>query len=412
MSMNKLILPLACLLVCAVLLLLPAMGVSGFILTLLTQIMIASVLGLSYNMLFGQSGMLSFGHAVYYGFGIFVTLHLLDAIGEAGLPIPLELVPLIGAAAGLLSAMIFGSICTLRGGMAFAMITLAIGEMVVAASVVFPDFFGGAMAITADRVLDFSLTGFSYGPQWQVYLLVAVWAMIAALLMYLHRDTSQGWAAVAVRDNEERARFLGYNPQRVRYMQFVLAGLFAGIAGGLYAVTFEGATTDLLGLAASADILLGVFLGGRKYFLGPVVGVIFVTLLRNYLSDMTPAWYLYNGMLFIVMVAFAPQGLVGLIVDGYNALRTNRLADLLGNAGRNLMSAAPLLLGLIVMIEFAYRRSVARDPLADIPVLGFNVAPASIMPWIIGGALLALAAVAYQLVARANRNNAVVGAAQ
>jgi len=412
MSMNKLVLPICCVIVCAVLLLLPAMGVSGFILTLLTQIMIASVLALSYNMLFGQSGMLSFGHAVYYGFGIFVTLHLLDAIGDAGLPIPLEVVPVIGAVAGLVTAMIFGSLCTLRGGMAFAMITLAIGEMVVAASVVFPDFFGGAMAITADRVLDFSLTGYSYGPQWQIYLLVAAWAMIATLLMYLHRDTSQGWAAVAVRDNEERARFLGYNPQRVRYVQFALAGLFAGIAGGLYAITFEGATTDLLGLAASADILLGVFLGGRKFFLGPIVGVIFVTLLRNYLSDMTPAWYLYNGMLFIVMVAYAPQGLVGLVVDFYNALKTSRIADLVQVAARNLASALPLLLGLIVMIEFAYRRSVARDPLADIPVLGFNMPPSSITPWIFGAVLLAVSFVAYQLVARANKSNAVLGAAQ
>jgi len=296
--------------------------------------------------------------------------------------------------------------------MAFAMITLAIGEMVVAASVVFPDFFGGAMAITADRVLDWSLTGYSYGPQWQIYLLVAAWAMIAALLMYLHRDTPQGWAAVAVRDNEARARFLGYNPQRVRYVQFVLSGLFAGIAGGLYAVTFEGATTDLLGLAASADILLGVFLGGRRYFFGPVVGVIFVTLLRNYLSDWTPAWYLYNGMLFIVMVAYAPQGLVGLMVDGYKALRTNRLSELLRAAGRNMLSAVPLLAGLIVMIEFAYRRSVARDPLADIPVLGSNVAPTSIYPWVVGAVLLAVAFVAYQWAARANKSGAELGAAQ
>lgn len=412
MPMNKLILPAASILVAAILLLLPAMGASGFILTLLTQILIASVLGLSYNMLFGQSGMLSFGHAVYYGFGIFVTLHLLDAIGDAGIPIPLEVVPLIGAAAGLISAAIFGALCTLRGGMAFAMITLAIGEMVVAASVVFPDFFGGAMAITADRVLDWSLTGYSYGPQWQIYLLVAVWAMIAALLMYLHRDTSQGWAAVAVRDNEERARFLGYNPQRVRYVQFILAGLFAGVAGGLYAVTFEGATTDLLGLAASADILLGVFLGGRKYFLGPVVGVIFVTMLRNYLSDMTPAWYLYNGMLFIVMVAYAPQGLVGLMVDGYNAIKSGRVSEMLATGTRNMLSAVPLLAGLIIMIEFAYRRSVARDPLADIPVLGVNVAPGSVYPWVIGVVLLAVAFVAYQWVARINKSNAVSGAAQ
>lgn len=375
--------------ICALLLALPALGASGFVLTLLIQMLIASLLALSYNMLFGQSGMLSFGHAVYYGFGIFVTLHVINAVEAAGIAFPLELMPLVGALAGLVSAVILGALCTIHGGMAFAMITLAVGEMVVAASVVFPTFFGGAIAISADRVLDWSLTGYSYGPQWQIYLLVAAWSMIAAVLIYLHRDTSQGWAAVAVRDNDERARFLGYSPRRVRYVQFVLAGTFAGLAGGLYALAFEGATPDLLGLAASAEILIGVFLGGRRYFLGPIVGTVFVTMMRSYLSDVTPAWYLYNGMLFIVMVAYAPQGLVGLAVDLIQIVRDRRLPSFFAAVRRALVIVGPALLGLVVMIEFAYRRSVARDPLAPINVLGVDVAPASAMPWLLGTALVA-----------------------
>jgi branched-chain amino acid transport system permease protein len=386
--------PMVTVTVCIALLALPYAGASGSTMTTVIHVMIAAVLGLSYNMLFGQSGMLSFGHAVFYGLGVFATLHLMNLVAATGLPIPLELMPVGGGVIGLVAAAIFGAVCTLRGGLGFAMITLAIGEMVVASSLVFPDFFGARSAVTADRVLDWSLTGWTYGPQWQVYLLVTAWVILTALLIYLQRDTPLGRAASANRDNEERVRFLGYNPRWIRYAQFVLAGTFAGVAGGLFALTFEVGTINLIGLAASADILLAVFIGGRAYFAGPIVGAIVLTIVRSGLADWTPAWHLYNGLLFILMVAFAPHGFVGLAVDAMRLLREGSIGSLLPAIGRKLAVVVPFAVGAVILIEFAYRRSTARDASADIPLLGQDVAPGSPWPWLVG---LVLCAGAYAL---------------
>src|SRR5258705_7967359 len=155
---------------------------SGLAVTMLSQIGIAIVACLSYNMLLGQGGMLSFGHAVYSGLGTYVAIHALKAIGDGTLALPVSLIPLVGGIAGLLFAVLFGFVTTKKSGTTFAMITLGIGELVFAASLMIPEFFGGEAGVTANRVVGKAGTGITFGPQIQVYYLLALYTIVCTAL--------------------------------------------------------------------------------------------------------------------------------------------------------------------------------------------------------------------------------------
>jgi len=197
---------------------------SDFGRSLLSQMGIAAVFALSFNVLLGQTGLLSFGHAVYFGLGGYAAIHFMRVI-NLGLPLPVPLVPLAGAAAGLLCGALFGSVTTRRAGTIFALITLGIGELVYAATFMLSAYFGGEEGITASRTRGPAVFGMDFGSQLQVYYLIAAWALIAAMLMYAFVRTPLGRVCNAVRDNPERAEFVGYNPQRVRFLAFSVAGL-------------------------------------------------------------------------------------------------------------------------------------------------------------------------------------------
>ena len=149
---------------------LPLVLKSGFIISLLCQIGIMAVFSLSYNMLLGQTGLLSFGHAVYYGLGAFATMHLLNAIGKGGSPLVTAVLPFVGGLAGLAAGIVLGYVTTRKAGTTFAMITLGIGEMVAACSLMFPGFFGGEGGVSGNRVVGKeTLLGFTWGPQVEMY---------------------------------------------------------------------------------------------------------------------------------------------------------------------------------------------------------------------------------------------------
>jgi branched-chain amino acid transport system permease protein len=150
--------------------------------SLLSQMGIAAVFALSFNMLFGQTGLLSFGHAVYFGLGGYAAIHFLRAINH-GLPVPILLVPLAGAAGGLVFGMLFGSVTTRRAGTIFALISLGVGELVYAATFMLPGWFGGEEGITASRTRAPAIVGMNFGSQLQIYYVIALWALLAALSM-------------------------------------------------------------------------------------------------------------------------------------------------------------------------------------------------------------------------------------
>jgi len=297
-----------------VLLIAPKVFTSSLALTMLTQMGTGIIICLSYNMLLGQGGMLSFGHAVYSGLGAFAAIHTLNKVAEGTWGIPVSLIPLVGGATGFLIAAVLGAVTTKKSGTIFAMITLGVGELVWSMSLMLPEFFGGEGGISANRVVGEPFIGITFGPQIQVYYLIAVYCFICTAAMYAFTQTPLGRMLNAVRDNPERVQFIGYDTQRVRYFAFMIAGFFAGIGGGLYAINFEIVTAEVVGAHASGAYLLFTFLGGALFFFGPIIGAILMVLASVLLSELTKAWLLYLGLIFLFMVMYAPGGIASLLL--------------------------------------------------------------------------------------------------
>jgi len=297
-----------------VLLVAPKLFTSSLSMTMLTQMGIAVIVCLSYNMLLGQGGMLSFGHAVYSGLGSFAAIHTLNKVGAGEWGIPVALIPIVGGLAGLLVAVLLGAVSTKKSGNTFAMITLGVGELVWSMSLMLPEFFGGEAGISSNRVVGEPFFGITFGPQIEVYYLIAIYCFVCTVLMYAFTQTPLGRMLNAVRDNPERVEFIGYDTQRVRYMAFMIAGFFAGIAGGLYTINFEIVTGEVVNAHRSGAYLLFTFLGGALFFFGPIIGAVLMVLATVLLSELTKAWLLYLGLVFLLMVMYAPGGISSLLM--------------------------------------------------------------------------------------------------
>ena len=330
--------------VCAVVLtVLPAIFSSPVSVTIMNQMGISIVFALSYNMMLGQGGMLSFGHAVYFGLGGFFSVHVMNYIEVDGWPIPLPVLPFIGGLFGLAFAIVIGSFSTRRAGTVFAMISLGVGELIAACSIIFVVFFGGEEGVSGDRTMGPPVFGTEFLKEIEVYYLTAVIVFIAAALMYLFSLTPAGRMANAVRDNPERAEFVGYSQRQVRFMSFCASGFFAGVAGGLFAINYEILTEENLNLTTSGWVLLMAYIGGIGFFIGPIVGAVLLTLLQTVLSNHTELWLLYVGLLFVLTVMYVPSGLTGLMMMHGPALKAGRLGQL---AKPYTIAGIPLLVAL------------------------------------------------------------------
>ena len=227
----------------------PALVASTLLMTLLAQGVISAIFATSIGLLIRQSGLISFGHAAFYGLsayclGLFIKHGVLAAHWAI---LAAVLVPtLIALALGLVIVRI--------PGVAFSMITLGIVELVFACSLMFPGFFGGEGGVSGNRVFGQPLLGISFGPQIQVYYLIAFWLFISTAAMFALAHTPLGRIANAVRDNPERAEFVGYDPQRVRFLMLMLSAFFAGISGGLTAINFEIVSAENVSAARSGEI--------------------------------------------------------------------------------------------------------------------------------------------------------------
>ncbi|MFN7862496.1 MAG: branched-chain amino acid ABC transporter permease [Curvibacter sp.] len=337
-----------------ILLMAPKAFTSSLSLTMLSQMGIAIIACLSYNILLGQGGMLSFGHAVYSGLGSYMAIHALNMVSKDSLPIPVSLLPIVGGLAGMAFAVLFGYVTTRKSGTPFAMITLGMAELVFAMSLMFSSFFGGEAGVSGNRVVGQPLFGISFGPGTQVYYLIAVYTFVCVALMFAFTRTPLGRVLNAVRDNPERVEFIGYSTQRVRYMAFIISGFFAGIAGGLGAILFEIVTAEVVGAARSGAYLLFTFLGGATFFFGPVIGGVLLVLATVLLSEITKAWLLYLGLIFLFMVMYAPGGIASLIMMNLRVASFGFLRKLWVSYLGLALTGLTLLVGAAVMIEMVY----------------------------------------------------------
>ena len=339
------------------LLLLPVCFKSSFMLTLFCKMGVLVIFSVAYNMLLGQTGLLSFGHAIYFGLAGYASVHILNGINSSYLPsIPLAILPFIGALVGLILGIIIGYLSTKRLGTAFAMISLGFCELVTALTLIFVVFFNGEDGLQTNRVIGNDLFGLTYGPQSEVYYLILLWCIFTVVLMYLLTKTPFGTMCNAVRDNQQRAEFVGYNVRKVRWMAFSLSAMFAGAAGSLHAINYEHIGFESVSLAQSGMVLFMAYIGGVGSFLGPIIGAISLTYLDTVLSDITEAWVLYFGMIFVIVIAFAPQGIAGIILMHEPILRIkpSLLKKLIAPYSIFLLSVCILIVGFTSLIELIH----------------------------------------------------------
>ncbi|MEO8937870.1 MAG: branched-chain amino acid ABC transporter permease [Burkholderiaceae bacterium] len=373
-----------------VLIVAPLLFRSSLSLTILSQIGTLIIVCLSYNMLLGQSGMLSFGHAVYVGLGAFVAIHVLNAITAGSFHLPVSLVPLVGGIAGAFFGVLFGYVTTKKSGTTFAMITLGIGELVAASSLMLPEFFGGEAGITTNRVIGQPVLGISFGPQIQVYYLIALWCLACTILMYAFTLTPLGRMANAVRDNPERAEFVGYNTQRVRYLVVIIAGFFAGIAGGLGAINFEIVSSENVSTVRSGAYLLFTFLGGVGFFFGPIIGAVIFVLSFVMLSEITKAWLLYLGIFFLLMVMYAPGGIASLIMMNLRVAKFGKFRRMWMPYAGVVAAGIVLFVGVVSLIEMLYHLQLESAGGTTMRLFGMTVDTATPTAWLVAALVAAV----------------------
>jgi len=278
-----------------------------FYLFIATEILLLGLFAASFNLIFGTTGMLSFGHAAFYGAGAYAT-----AMSLLWLQWPLLACLVVSVLVAMALALVIGALCVRLNEVYFSMLTLAFGMMVFGIAYQWRSVTGGSDGLTGFQVQDLGL-GLSLNlanPQVYYYLVLALVAAASAAL-YRICQSSFGLTLRAIRQNPERVAFCGLNVRRYRLAAFVIAGGFAGLAGGLMAPFLHIASPELLHWAVSAEAVLMSILGGAGYFLGPFLGAALFVLLRTWITSITQAWMLVLGVILALMVMFLRHGVLG-----------------------------------------------------------------------------------------------------
>ncbi|WP_374005329.1 branched-chain amino acid ABC transporter permease [Delftia lacustris] len=360
----------------------PLVFTSSLALTMLSQIGYLIIICLSYNILLGQGGMLSFGHAVYTGLGSFIAIHAMNRASSGDWGIPLVLIPVIGGLGGMFFAALLGYVTTKKSGTTFAMITMGIGELVASMALMFPEFFGGEGGITTDRVYGKPFFGLTFGSGMEVYYLIAAYCFVCTAAMFAFTGTPLGRMLNAVRDNPERVEFVGYNTQRVRYFAFIIAGFFAGVGGGLAAINFEIITAmDSVSVMRSGSYLLFTFLGGATFFFGPIIGAVLLVLASVLLSELTKAWLLYLGLVFLLMVMYAPGGVASLIIMNLRVARFGKWRRLAQPYLAIAASALVMIVGGAAIVEMIYHLQLNAALGSQVSFMGVQLDTSSASTW-------------------------------
>jgi branched-chain amino acid transport system permease protein len=290
----------------AVLIALPAV-LSSYQLSLVTKMLIFGIFAMSLDLLLGYAGLPSLGHAAYFGVAAYtVGLLALRVANNFWLDFPAGLLMAAGVSA------LFGLFALRTRGSYFLMITLALGQVLWGIAFGWRSLTGGDDGLPSVPRPDLSLPwALTDGIPFYYFVLIFFALAIGALALIV--SSPFGRALVGVRENERRMEVLGYDVWRYKYVAFILAGLFAGLAGNLF-VYFNGfVSPSYLNILFSASALLMVILGGSGTLLGPAIGAAVIVGLENFISGYMERWVLVLGIIYVLVTLFAPNGLVGLV---------------------------------------------------------------------------------------------------
>jgi branched-chain amino acid transport system permease protein len=342
---------------------------------IMTKMLIAALFATGYNLLLGQAGLLSFGHAAFYGIGAIATLHAMNAVERGVIYIPLPLLPLVGAAAGFLLALIAGYFATKRSGTYFALVTLAMAELIHVIAPMWQTVFGGEAGLTSMRMPSL---GFGFDREIHVYMLTLFWSAAGIGALWFLSRTAFGQLTLALKGNEQRLKFLGFDTYRSKVLTFAISGTVAGLAGSLLSISTETANYTLFSAEVSTQVVFFTFIGGPAFFFGPAIAAAALTAIPYQISNYTHAWPLYQGMFFMVVMLTTPSGLGGLLAGRLKA--GEHLEDTLRMRKRLLVGLA------IVGVVAGFLESVIRLRQSGVPHMSFD---SSLGIWLL---LLALAA--------------------
>jgi branched-chain amino acid transport system permease protein len=297
--------------------------ISNYRLNLAITMVIYSLFALSYNLLFGQGGLLSFGHAAYFGIGAYTNIILLKYMG-----FQMPLCIIAGGMMGGVFGLIFGAFLVRLGGVPFALLTLAFNQLLYIVAEKWRSLTGGEDGIAAVRT-NIHLGGMEINLYSTInwYYFVLIVAVICIFALWYITTTPLGRLNLCMRENEERAGFIGYNTHAKRLLIYVISGFFAGIAGALASSFQEFVTTTFINLDKATEVLMMTFIGGGGTFTGPIIGACVLTVVNDLLSTWTERWALIQGILFVLLVLYIPNGLSGIYFSIKDRL-TKRQGDL------------------------------------------------------------------------------------
>ncbi|MCW5729337.1 MAG: branched-chain amino acid ABC transporter permease [Alphaproteobacteria bacterium] len=288
---------------------------SRFYTFLATDIAILALFALSLNLLLGYTGLVSFGHAAYFGIGAYTSAILMKT---HGVPFAVSF-PAAGVMAAAF-ALVFGYFCVRLTKIYFAMLTLAFAQIVWAICFKWNDVTGGEQGMPNVPYPDMSwmaaipgLGGLRLGDQFYLLVLVLVALAVAALRRIV--SSPFGRMLTVIRENPERAEFIGINVRRYQLAAFAVAGFFAGLAGALFGIFNRGVFPDFAYWTKSAEVLIMTILGGMGHFWGPAVGAMVLTLLNQQITSYTEYWPLILGSILVVLLFAFPGGIVGALVS-------------------------------------------------------------------------------------------------
>ena len=280
-------------------------GMSRYYLLLAFDALLFGAIAMSLDLLMGYTGLVSFGHAAFYGLGAYATAILM----ERGIQSVWACVGFAIVVVGLY-ALVVSYFATARRGIYFALLTLIFAE-VVYTFFRYTQTFGGSDGIQGlpDAVL---LPGLVIDTPARKYYLVLVYLVVGYAICRVIVASHFGRVLVAIRENEDRARFLGYNVQRYKMGACMISALLTGVAGAIYPMRSAFATPDLMLWTESGEFIISVMIGGLGTLVGPIIGGAFFTILRDKVSSVVDWYFIVIGAVLIVIVLFMPRGLLGL----------------------------------------------------------------------------------------------------
>jgi branched-chain amino acid transport system permease protein len=280
----------------------------SFVVLLTTRAMAFAILAMSVDLLLGYTGMSSMGQAAYFGVGAYVTAVLATKF-HFGLGWDFWLVVVLGILIGAALAAVFGLFAIRAGGVYFLMITLALGQCVWGLAYRWNSLTGGDNGINMSVRPNF---GLDLTNQVTFFYLVFGFFAASMLMMYVLVRSPFGHSLAGIRERELRMQILGYNTWLHKYIAFIIAGGFGGLAGVLWAHTNGHVSPETVVLTTSVDSLLMVVLGGAGTLVGAAIGTAIVFGLREFLSTLVPWWQYALGGVYVLTILYLPMGLMGI----------------------------------------------------------------------------------------------------